>query len=146
MRYYEFAKPLVLNEFGYHGHPGFGRGIFRKAYYEYIASELSKLPDRVVRDYLTDWFAEQFARDSVKFNEKSFRQRVADGNGPSSGVPMFQQRHFYYLADAVRSIPDKAAREFVSDWLAYVVGRTNNNFKASRWYEYCGVQREDDNT
>lgn len=127
-------------EFGPTGFPGYGRGLFRQVYYQYMVPEINKISDQAAREWLIDWLANLFHRDNPKFNERLFKQAIATKR-IYNVAPVFQQRHFFYLAQAVKEIQDPHVHDFVEHWLAQVAGSTNSNFKASVWAKYCAHDR-----
>lgn len=136
---------MLLNEFiiqegyGKHGFPGFGQGIFRQGYYEFIASQIARYPDEVIRLDLGEWFSEAFRRDSNRFDEDRFmrwiRENKRGGRGEHSTT--FQQRHFYYLAYLIKMEGDPERREFLTNWMGEMFSYNNNNFKMSLWKKHC---------
>lgn len=135
----ETAAPAALNEYGKHGHPGYGRSIFRQAYYRSFVNDLVGMHDAHIREFITQWLADILAKDNPKFNTRMFVDAVEQGKHFNVPSVTFQQRHFYYLAGEIANIGDMHAREFVADYFAKVAGRTNPNFKRDRWFKFCKV-------
>lgn len=141
---------MLLNEFiiqegfGRHGFPGFGQGIFRQAYYEFIASQIARYPDETIRLDLGEWFSNAFRRDSGRFKEDIFmrwvRENKRGGRGEDSAK--FQQRHFYYFAYLIKTESDPERRKFLADWMGEMFRYNNNNFDTDRWAKHCGVDEE----
>jgi hypothetical protein len=122
----------IIIEWGSHGFPGFGRGLFSQRHYRFMVDQLNYVHDAHAKQWLTDWLAEAFRRDNPRFKEELFKRAAAEGRQYSAS-PEFQQRHFYYLAELVREIDDPAIHEFVANWLADTIGRSNYKFKRSLW-------------
>jgi hypothetical protein len=141
MRIFEILKEETLLEFGKKGFPGFGKGIFSQRFYEYFVGKLNDISDAHAREWMTNWLCNLFERDNNKFKANFFKKAVAD-NKNYNAQPVFEQRHFYYLAQFVKEIEDQHVHDFTRDWLADVAGRTNPNFKASVWDKFCTNGRE----
>lgn len=151
MRLYEMQeKTIVLTEgpaYGNKGFPGYGRGLFRAAYYRYIGSHIARISDNHVREFLKVWFADLFYKDKAAFKKDAFFKFVDAGNTNDSSNAPFQQRHFYYLAHHVKQIEDEHARNFLIEWLGDVAGDTNEYFLFDRWKKECTPDDErTDNT
>jgi len=124
-----------LLEYGRQGFPGFGRRLFGQRHYEYMVTQLLQVSDAQAREWLTDWLSRVFKEDNGKFDSQRFAQAVQNGRVYNAS-PTFEQRHFYYLAYWVKALDDPHIHDFVLNWLADSVGRTNYNFKRSRWDQF----------
>lgn len=135
------AESIMVDEYGSsHGFPGYGMGLFRRAYYQHMAQAIHDVDDTHAREFLANWMGDLFARDNPGFKKPTFLAAVEKGG--YSARPTYQQRHFYYLAKHVADTPDPHIREFLTDWLAQVAGSTNPNFQRKRWEQFCDPNAE----
>lgn len=134
MRLKDFTpkRQVVLEQGGRHQFPGYGMKIFGQRFYEYIATQINRETDPQLKEWLVNWFSGIFQRDNPRFNPSLFARAVAD-NREYSASPGFQQRHFYYLAEAIKAIQDPKMHRFMQNWLAKVAGGTNPKFKRQLW-------------
>jgi hypothetical protein len=132
-------QPILL-EWGRREFPGYGRRLFGQRHYQYMVMQLNHVADAHARQWLTEWLSELFQRDNPRFKPYLFAQAVAERRQYRAS-PRFEQRHFYYLAQAVREIQDQHVHDFVRDWLADVIGGTNYGFKRDVWNEFCTRNR-----
>lgn len=140
MRYQELiAEGDILNEMPWGGATsfgGFGQGIFRRAHYNYIADAISEVDDEQAKEFLANWFADIFSKDSARFKPEQFKKAAMSGCHVGS-TPTFQSRHFYYLATLIHRVSDQHIREFLTTWTGELIGRTNEDFKQNRWKHFC---------
>jgi len=118
--------------FGRRSHGGFGKAVFGPRHINYIADGVGQIEDAMVRQHLTQWLSEVFKLDNPKFNPEAFVEAVnrsaEGGRYRSRGTAQFQSRHFYFLAHEIAEIADVHERQFMCDWMAEIVGRTNQYF------------------
>lgn len=146
MRLKDFTSDRALFEQGgRHEFPGYGRGIFGQRFYEYIVTQINQESDPQLRDWLVNWFSDLFQRDNPRFNRSLFARAVADKRDYHA-APGFQQRHFYYLANAVKAIEDPKMHQFMQNWIARVAGGTNVKFKPSLWSQHSNRPVEEPQT
>jgi hypothetical protein len=136
-----FLPSNIILEWGRREFPGYGRRLFGQRHYQYMVMEINSVPDPEARQWLTKWLSDLFHADNPRFKPDLFAQAVAEKRRYSAS-PSFQQRHFYYLAQAVREIDDPHVHDFVRDWLAKVVGGTNYYFKSHTWNEFVSRGRK----
>lgn len=129
--------------YGYHGFPGFGQGIFRKGYYNFILDCILDTEDEVIQMDLAEWFCDAFRRDSDMFKTDLFMNKVRNKVRPSvAEKTTFQQRHYYYFARLIKDDPDAHRREFIMSWLSNIFGYNNPRFKPNKWREFCLVDSD----
>lgn len=127
----------MLDEYGRHGFPGYGRKLFSRQHFVFVANNLNMIEDEHAREFLVDWFSDLFSSDHPGFKRDAFKKAVANGIETTSTYPTFQQRHFYYLAQYVSEVQDPHVREFLTNWIADTIGRTNHSFQRGRWDKFC---------
>lgn len=142
MRFYEFAeKDAMILEFGRHEHPGYGRGIFTDTFYGYFAEGISEIKDAQIKEFVANWMAKIFKMDNSRFKNDQFMQAaMSDYYNSRRGMPKLQQRHFYYIAGAIKEISDEHARRFCAEFIGKMCKRANPQFQQSRWDKFCGVE------
>jgi hypothetical protein len=129
------SRAIVL-EYGRKGFPGYGMGLFGQRYYEYMVPRINEITDTHAKEWLVHWLCDVFRRDNPKFSVERFMKAILAHKNYNAS-PVFQQRHFYYLARWVQEIDDPHIHDFVQDWLGNHAGRTNPQFKPSVWAQYC---------
>jgi len=101
-----------------------------------MVNEINRVLDAHARQWLADWMSEAFQKDNFKFKPALFKKAVENGKTFNAN-PVFQQRHFYYLAHLIKQIDDPHIHDFVRNWLAEAAGSTNPQFKRNVWDKFC---------
>lgn len=134
MRFSEISEEELI-EYGKQGFPGYGKGLFRQAYYQHMSYAIHKVEDEEAKKFLSDWISELFTKDNPAFKAQMFEKNVEEGRLKAN--PVYQQRHFFYLAHNVARIEDPHIREFITNWLGDVAGSTNSQFRQDKWEKFC---------
>lgn len=137
------AEITALNEanYGDHGFPGYGRGLFARSHYWWMVNRLQEVSDPEIKGHLLSWVINAFQRDNPNFKPELFRRVVEQGKTYDDSKATWQQRHYYYLAELTKTLSNPTEREYVAHWLADVVGhRANPKFHRKRWFSYAGVE------
>lgn len=130
----------LLLEFGSRGFPGNGQGLFTRLACEKLANWVSSDVDDSVRPIILDWLCDVLKKDNGRFNEKLFREYVADGRYAYKTYT-FQQRHLYFLAHYISQLPEQQ-RYYVAASMGKMLAGTNYNFQYKYWWPECGVPEE----
>lgn len=127
----------VLDEYGSHGHPGYGNGLFARSAYQFFASEISFLNDQQIKEHIANWFSYIFKKDNPNFKPDAFIKAATSDFYRTRSYPKLQQRHFYYLAGEISQIKDVHERTFLTDFVGKIASKTNSNFQIDRWNKFC---------
>ncbi len=138
-----FGRQTIV-EYGKHGFPGFGKGLFTQQHFEYVVSQIANVPDDVLRLDLGQWFCNAFDRDGSNFKAGKFMDWVRENKRSSRSSATFQQRHFYYFAHLIKMEGDPHRREFLTEWMGEMFRRCNPAFKQSLWDKFCTPEPQEE--
>lgn len=142
MLFEELFEGEIVMEFGQHGFGGYGRGIFRRAAYEKVATWLGQISDADIREHLTAWFNNAFQRDNSAFKPHAFTAWV-EARKHTTRSMTWQQRHFWYFAHLISQISDTNERDYLARWLGDKLDRETQGFRNSLWDSACGLTGSD---
>jgi hypothetical protein len=137
----DLEENTALNEWGTHGHGGFGKKVFTRSHYLSVAGSLGAISDPAIKQHMIQWWVKVFKLDNPAFKSEAFEAAAESARGRAPNA-IWQQRHFYFVAHEIAEIPDIHERKFVCDWFAKNIGYTNGNFQVERWEKYCHLEPE----
>lgn len=137
MLFKELFETEIVVEYGKHGFPGYGQGVFRQAAYEVVASWIAEEQDEAIRLALGEWFSHAFAQDANSFKPDLFMKWVREQKRGSRSFN-FQQRHFWYLARLIKDTADREMAEYMAHWLGKKFDYNNERFRNDLWLKECG--------
>lgn len=139
----QILQPLDEN-YSSRGSANYGSGKsadFQRVHINYIGHRLQLINDPIVREHFSMWLFNELDRDATALTKKVMTRSFSRPEND----PTFQQRHFWFLAWACKSIVDHWMWKFTIEWLEEEIGRTNNQFKPDLWRREATPTWEKDN-
>ena len=108
MRFLEALNPSPLNEWGgYSGRGDHGgrASDFGRRYYNWFGENLERYgEDPILRQHLAEWIVGTF---QMRHGDNFIEKVATMGFSRGGGKPKFQQRHYWFIADALKLIHDR---------------------------------------